>query len=83
MAEKMVETKASHDAILEASRNKLIKDLDEAHAAHKIYGIDIKETNFNGKIDLLRAEWHYKVLERTAKVNDAIDEAEKAIFTFT
>ena len=54
MSEKAKQTKESHDAILEASRNKLIADLDEAHAIFKTYGIDIKETNFNKKVHEIR-----------------------------
>ena len=47
MAEAQASTKASHDVILETSKNKLLSDLDAARTRYLTDTIDVKEANFN------------------------------------
>lgn len=79
MADAQAQTKADHDAIIEASRAQLQADLDAATAKYQNDYIDVKEANFNAFVAAQNATWAQIVADRTATVTAAIDAAEDFI----
>jgi hypothetical protein len=79
MATAVENTKAEHDALLEASYTELNASLDAATAKYQSDYIAEKEANFNAYVADMNARGNEIVATRTATVNAAIDAAEATI----
>jgi hypothetical protein len=79
MAAAQAQTKADHDALIEASRAQLEADLDAACDRYQNDYIQPKEDAFNAYVAAQTAAWNNTVADKTAIVMGAINDAEDFI----